>query len=127
MISLLDLHKPEISRNIKREFKRIDLTYKKKPTILVPKYKNDICRPLLYKNNLWVVTSIFSKDKGLLTDVFNQEGKYIDNFYLPLFSIKTEESLRYYAPMTISGDFLFTCEERDDGLMVINKYEIIDK
>lgn len=127
LISLLDLNKPAILRNITREFKRIDLIFNRKPTIVMPKYKNDICRPLLYKSKLWVVTSKFSKDKGLLTDVFNQEGKYIDNFYLPLFSIQTEERTRYWAPMTISGDFLFTCEERDDGLIVVNKYSIIDK
>ena len=127
LVSLLDLNKPEISRNITREFRRIDLVFKKKPTMFMPKYRNDICRPLLYKSKLWVVTSMFSKDKGFLTDVFDQEGKYIDNFYLPLFSIDTEERIRYYAPMTISGDFLFTCEVRDDGLIVVNKYEIIDK
>jgi hypothetical protein len=92
-----------------------------------PKFYNDICRLLVHKGNLWVVTSTFDKNKGILVDVFNKEGKYLDAFYLPLTKILTEERITYYAPMAVSGDFLFTIEVGDDGQISVVKYQIIDQ
>jgi hypothetical protein len=73
------------------------------------------------------VTSTLHKDKGILVDVFDDEGKYLDNFYLPLFRILTKERLTYYAPMDIHDDYLIVVEIGEDELISIAKYEIIDR
>lgn len=126
MVRLVDLEKKEVIRSFRREYERVKLGMKRKTPMLMPKFYNDICRLLIHKDNLWVVTSTFDKGKGILVDVFNKDGKYLDAFYLPLTKILTEERITYYAPMAVSGDFLFTIEVGDDGQISAAKYQIID-
>jgi hypothetical protein len=126
MVRLVDLEKKEVIRSFRREYERVKLGMKRKTPMLMPKFYNDICRLLIHKDNLWVVTSTFDKKKGILVDVFNKDGKYLDAFYLPLTKILTEERITYYAPMAVSGDFLFTIEVGDDGQISAAKYQIID-
>lgn len=126
LVKLLDLEKIEVIRRFRRKYSRVKLEMKRETSLPMPKFCNDICRLLIYKNNLWVVTSTFDKEKGILVDVFNKEGKYLDNFYLPLFRIKTEGRIQYYARIAIHRDYLFIIEEGEDDLISIAKYEIID-
>jgi hypothetical protein len=44
----------------------------------------DIQRIFLVGNQIWIITSTFDNSKGILVDIFDQQGKYIDNFYLKL-------------------------------------------
>jgi hypothetical protein len=44
--------------------------------------------------------------KGILVDVFNSKGEYIDNFYLPVQQNVKIEGLSQH-PMTISGNAIF--------------------
>ena len=80
------------------------------------KYKNDILGLFLNKGNLWVKTSKSAKKKGVLIDVFNKEGKYVDNFYINL-----EGSL-----MATDGDSIFVKESDKDENIHIVKYKIIE-
>lgn len=70
------------------------------------------------------MTSTFDPKKGILVDVFSREGKYLDNFYLPLFKIR-KKNPQYYAPMAVYGDFLYLLEADEDDLISLIKYEII--
>ena len=68
-----------------------------------------------------------SIDNSCQIQLILHEGKYIDNFYLPLFRILTKERFSYYAPMGIYGDRLFLIEVGEGGLISVVKYEIIEK
>ena len=69
------------------------------------------------------MTSTFDAIKGILVDVFSREGKYLDNFYLPLFKIRRNNP-QYYAPMAIHGDSLSLLEADENDLIYLVKYEI---
>jgi hypothetical protein len=127
LVKLLDLEKIEVIRSFRRKYERVRRIPPKEIQIPVPmpKYHNDIYRLAIHNNNLWVVTSTFNKEKGILVDVFNREGKYLDNFYLPLLNIDRDDHL--YAPMAVSGNYLFVIEIGKDETISIAKYEIVDK
>jgi hypothetical protein len=126
LIKCLDLETAEVVRAFRREYDRVRYDFKATagyPQELVPKYHNDLCRLLWRNGKLWAVTSTIDSKKGILVDVFSREGKYLDNFYLPLFKIR-KNNPGLYAPMAISGDFLYLLEADEDDLITLVKYEI---
>ncbi len=126
LIKLLDLETGEIVRSFRREYDRVKYEVKTRPGYpaeLVPKFHNDLCRLLWRNDRLWAVTSTFDPKKGILVDVFDREGRYLDNFYLPLFKIRRNNP-QYYAPMAIHGNFLYVLEADEDDLITLVKYEI---
>jgi hypothetical protein len=129
LIKLADLEKKEVVRSFRRKYDRLKLIMKQKvpPGYPIPSYVSDICALLTHGGNLWVVTSTVDKDKGLLVDVFSPEGKYLDNFWLPHFRIRTEDRENYYAPMALLDNFLYVIEITEDDLISVVKYEIIDQ
>jgi hypothetical protein len=76
------------------------------------------------KDKIVAMTSTIDKTKGILVDVFNKEGEYIDNFYLPVRHIELKDLSRY--PVTISGDFLLIKETGEDDFLSVVKYKIMD-
>jgi len=74
---------------------------------------------------IWAMTSTMDKEKGILADVFNLRGEYIDNFYLPLQHHVKIEGLSQH-PMTISGDALFIVEYDEKDIPSVVKYKIKD-
>jgi len=126
LIKHLDLGTGKIVRIFRREYDRVKYATKPPkdyPEELIPKYHNDLCRLLWSKDKLWAVTSTVDPKKGILVDVFSREGKYLDNFYLPLFKIRRNNP-QYYAPMAIHGKFLYLLEADEDDLISLIKYEI---
>jgi hypothetical protein len=126
LIKLLDLETGEVVRSFRREYDRVKYEAKTPPGYpaeLVPKYHNDLCRLLWRNDRLWAVTSTFDPKKGILVDVFSREGRYLDNFYLPLFKIRRNNP-QYYAPMAIFGHYLYLLEADEDDLISLVKYEI---
>jgi hypothetical protein len=87
-------------------------------------FQNDVQNMLVREDKLWVLTSTFQDGKGILVDVFNLEGEYLDNFYLPLVKIKRE----YLGtlPITADGNALFVLEINEDETLAVVKYKIID-
>jgi hypothetical protein len=127
LIKHLDLETGEVVRSFRREYDRVRYDFrvpKGYPEELIPKYHNDLCRLLWRNDRLWAVTSTFDPKKGILVDVFSREGKYLDNFFLPLFKIR-KNNPQYYAPMAIHGNFLYLLEADEDDLISLIKYEII--
>ena len=136
LVKLYDVEEDRVIRTFKRKYKRVKTprdverkggaSFGGKP-VLPPrqKYLDDIQNLLVFKDRLWVVTSTKDKEKRTLIDVYNSEGKYIDNFYL-----KFPENLvqRYHGDtaMDISGDCLYTIEESEEGIYSIRKYKIED-
>jgi len=130
LIELLDLEKGELVRRFRRPYERVKYEFRRPKNLPddypIPKYHNDLCRLLWFKDRLWAVTSTVDKNKGILVDVFSREGQYLDNFYLPLLKIRRNNP-QYYAPMAVSGNFLYLLEADEDDLISLIKYEIVGK
>jgi len=137
LIKLYDIEKEQVIRIFKRDYQRVKTprdTERMGGAMLDgkpvspphQKFLNDVQNLLVFKDNLWIVTSTMDKEKRTLIDVFDSEGQYIYNFYL-----KFPENLvrRYHgdATMDISGDSLFTIEQNEDGICAIIRYKIEDK
>jgi len=125
-IKQLDLEKAEIIKIFRRSYPRVK--YKKqdpRDTRKMPDYDNDVYRLLVYKDQVWALTSSYDPKKGVLVDVFNADGKYVDNFWLPLLNIRTGDhfSQRYF-PVIIQGDFLYAVEHDAEWNFSIAKYRI---
>ena len=127
LIKLLDLGTGEVVRSFRREYDRVKYDVKTPPGYpaeLVPKFHNDLCRLLWRNDRLWAVTSTVDPKKGILVDVFSREGKYLDNFYLPLFKIRRNNP-QYYTPMAVYANYLYLLEADEDDIISLVKYEIV--
>ncbi|MEA3420216.1 MAG: hypothetical protein U9Q97_00885, partial [Acidobacteriota bacterium] len=80
------------------------------------KYLNDIKNLFVFNGLLLAMTSTNDKNKGTLIDVFNHEGKYIDNFYL-----KLSGSL-----LASNKDSILVKEKDKDENILIVQYQIIE-
>lgn len=137
LLKLYDARKDRVIRTFKRGYRRVKTppdTEKTggamldgRPVSPPPqKFLNDIQNLLVFKDRLWVVTSTTDKKKGILLDVFDSDGKYIDYFYLAF----PENMVRGYhgnTALDIWEDFLYTIEQDDEGTYTIRKFKIIDK
>lgn len=133
LLKVLDLEKNQIVRSFSRKYKSVRRRHGKEKikearphqyTLEAPvDYYNDIQRSFIHRDNIWVLTSTRDEKKGILVDVFNREGQYIDNFYLPLsMKIKQEDLMKH--PLAISGDSLFIVETGENEAPTIVKYKI---
>jgi len=125
-IKQLDLKKAEISRIFSRSYPRVKYQ-KKNPRDRreMPAFDNDVYRLLVYKDQVWVLTSTYDPNKGILVDVFDAYGKYLDNFWLSLLNIRTGDTFyQRYFPVIIQGDYLYAIEHDADWAYSIAKYQI---
>jgi hypothetical protein len=123
-IVLADLNKGEIIRSFNRKYpnraKYIvpegleDFYEKMKPP--EKKYEDDVLGLFFDNKQLWVKTSTKHKSKGVLFDVFDDEGLYIDNFY-----IQVDGEL-----LVVTQDSLFFREKNADETICIVKYDILN-
>lgn len=136
LIKIFDVQTKEIIRTFRRKYDKVKVPAGRqvggrigvggKMYSSPQKYLNDISKFLEFDNNLWTMTSSSDKDKGILIDVYNFEGQYIDNFYLNFHEANDPISLGYN-PMTISGDNLYMRVRNEDETYSIIKYLIEDK
>jgi hypothetical protein len=125
-IKQVDLEKAEITKIFRRSYPRVKCR-KQDPrdTRRMPDYDNDVYRLLVYKDQVWALTSTYDVKKGVLVDVFNSDGKYLDNFCLPLVNIRTGDAFfQRYFPVVIQGDYLYAVEHDADWNFSIAKYRI---
>ncbi len=127
LISQLNLDTGTVERQLRRDYPRIELSSAKKKDNPkgFPTVENDVHGLLVRGSEVWVLTSTFDEKKGILTDVFNDQGKYIDSFYLPLLNSRTggEFSARYF-PMVIRGSDLYAIEHDTDWNFFIVRYAL---
>jgi len=79
-------------------------------------YSEDVSGLYAYKQVLWATTSTKAKDKGVFVDVFDQEGRYVDAFWL-----KLDGSL-----LGVCGDDIFVLEKNADETLRIAGYTVVD-
>jgi hypothetical protein len=80
------------------------------------KFENDVSGLFLCNDNLWVQTSTSDNKKGILFDVFDSQGRYVDNFYL-----KLNGNL-----MLTDGDHIYVTERDEEENISIKKYVILN-
>lgn len=139
LVKLFDAATNKIIHSFNREYKRVKPSseYKermKKGGFIIGgkhytepdrKYRNDIQNLFVNQKNLWVMTSTIDKKKGVLFDVFDIEGRFVDKFYLKF----TEENFLQYGGinrMAVSGEFLYQIETTPEETYVIKKYKMED-
>ena len=128
-----DLEGSKIIKIIKRDYNKIRYIPPKKsgnrkapPNAIGPpeyEYYQDIQHMLIHKNQLWVFTSTRDKQKGRLIDVYNMEGNYVDNFYLKFSDQITPQGFGY-GNVVLSGDYIYSIDEHEDGFFSVAKYEL---
>lgn len=131
LIRQVDLEKVKIIRIFTRKYTRVpykderskEERDKEGPIEGDPEYFSDIQGLYVRKDKIWAVTSTLVKEKGVLVDVFTKEGKYKDNFYLPLPGV-TKVSHLEGETFVLYKDFLFTVESDEDGNREVVKYRI---
>lgn len=131
-LKLFDLESRKVLYKFGRKYRKVKLEKEKKekeegPVSLDPPvdYANDIQKSFVVGDKIVVMTSTIDKAKGILVDVFNKEGGYVDNYYLPIKHIALKDLSRY--PVTIMGDFLLIKETSEDDYSSVVKYKIIDR
>jgi len=127
LVKRIDAATGAIDRTFRRDYPRVKNFMKDEKAYRdrFPALENDIHRLLIRGDALWVLTSTFDVKKGILTDVFDFEGRFLDSFYLPLSDARTGDSFsRRYMPMCIRGKNLFVVEHDASWNYSVAKYEI---
>jgi hypothetical protein len=129
LVKHVDMANGKMIRQFTRKYRSIAYFPDKedKKTDTVGGYKRDFFPDIegisLYKGKVWIFTSTLDKQKGVLVDIFSPDGKYLDNFYLPLPGILRPDSFEE-SPFAISGDYIFIVEKDADDNLCIVKYKI---
>lgn len=134
LLKLYDPEKNQVIRAFTRSYKRVKSQSPSEESKIAraqddakppQKYMNDIVNIYTHKDAIWVATSTSDKNKGVLIDVFNFEGSFIDNFYL-----KAPEKARINfsrgrtESTAVSGNYFYAIEKNENGTFTIKKYEI---
>ena len=89
-----------------------------------PEFQPDIFYLHVVDGKLWVQTSTVAEGKGILFDVFDPDGRYVDNFYIQ--SLKKDTSGKpANMLLTISGGFAYFSDRTQDDLIVIKKCRLV--
>lgn len=89
-----------------------------------PEFQPDIFYLHVVDGKLWVQTSTVAEGKGILFDVFDPDGRYVDNFYIQ--SLKKDPSGKpANMLLTISGGFAYFSDRTQDDLIVIKKCRLV--
>ena len=127
----IDLSTNKIIRTFNRHFRPIE--YKKKHdldkyiaelhSVHNYKYYNDIYQLAICGKNLLVFTSVLNKKKEVMVDVFNQNGEYIDRFFIRIPKVERPDDLRGKPVFFQNGYFWTTGRDEDDTPFVL-KYKL---
>ncbi len=132
MIKQVDLLNQKVIRKFKRVYKPVtyikqkkdkDSKYKDPNSLYNRKYFNDILLLRTYKDKILVFTSTIDSNRGILIDVYNKNGDYIDRFYLNLPGLDRHEKLSRRSVLFKDG-YLWTSFMDEDDNPVIAKYKI---
>ncbi len=139
-VKLFDLENNRVLRTFNRRYKRIktpeEIKNSNRGYLVLNNQKftapdlehiSDICHLEVVKDQLWVMTSTLDKKRGWLVDVYDAQGRYLDNFYLkfpkPL-SYRDTQTMGFRMVIDPPGDFLYRLRSNEEGLMELVKYRL---
>jgi hypothetical protein len=136
LLKIYSLEDNRILRMFRRKYSRVKPEPKKdqKGGVIIDgkhytsapqKYVADIFNIYSHEGKIWVVTSKKGKDGDPLIDVFDGEGRYLDNFFLHLPPGMAAGSLSARASVLRDG-FLYLISRNEEDLVSIVKYKIRD-
>lgn len=124
-----NLKSKKIDEVITREFGRIKRPkIKKKPGFLYGpdrEYYQDVQKLLIFRDNLWVITSEKNEENDWLIDVYDMEGKFIDSFFL-CFPDEIEPKRYRTIELIAWNKFLYSADQDKEGYYSIGKYSVDD-
>jgi hypothetical protein len=132
-LRLFDIDQKQIVKAFGREYRRVRFKQDDSGRVEIRpevfrfappvKHLNDVQKLFIRGDYIWVMTSTIEPGKGVLFDVFNQQGEYVDHFFLPLQQSVIAEALEDL-PLTFQGDYMYVVEYDEDDLPSIVKYRI---
>ena len=132
-LRLFDLDQKKIVKDFGREYRRVRFKQDDSGRVEIRpevfrfappvKHLNDVQQLFIREDFIWVMTSTIEPGKGVLFDVFSQQGEYVDHFYLPLQQSVIAEALEDL-PLTFQGDYMYIVEYDKVDLPSIVKYRI---
>lgn len=136
LIKLYDLAANRVVREFRRAYDRVKsepLTDEQKKGYIningkfyfppEQKYQNDIKNVLTRDDLIWVVTSTKDKAKGVLLDIFDENGIYRDRFWLKL-PEPALASILTPGRCALDGDFLWVVEQTEDETFLVKKFRV---
>jgi len=133
-LKLFNLDRKQTEREFGREYRRIRHQQQDKsgrieirPGVfqLAPpvEHLNDVQQVFIRGDDIWIMTSTIAPGKGILIDVFNKQGEFVDHFYLPIHQSVKAEGLEGL-PVTFQGDYLYIVEYDEEDIPSIVKYRM---
>jgi hypothetical protein len=123
LIEVLDLGTGRIVKSFRRSYPRVKHVVSKgeeefRKTYGSPEqvYEWDIIDLFANRNKLWVETSTKDSTKGVLFDVFDENGRFVDSFF-----VGAGRSL-----LKVQGDVIFVIEKEEDDSIRLVKYKIVE-
>jgi hypothetical protein len=123
LIRAYDLETGKTVSSFKRDYRRVDFDAPESLKKFVSKYhapkrkyRNDVLALVFDGKFLWVQTSTESKEKGVLYDLFDKEGRFVDSFYVNLKG----------RVLRIDGEFLYASLSDPNDLPLLVKYRIAE-
>lgn len=89
-----------------------------------PEFAPDIRALHAVDGKIWVQTSTVVEQKGILFDVFDLQGQYLDCFYIPT-TRKDPKNKPGNMIFTIAGGYAYFSDKTEDDLIVIKKCRIV--
>lgn len=89
-----------------------------------PEFEPDITALHIVDGRLWVQTSTIVEGKGMMFDVFDPEGRYVDNFFIQS-SWKDPSGMPVNMRLTIVGGFAYFRYKTDDEFIIIKKCRLV--
>jgi hypothetical protein len=118
-----DLLKRKIVASFTREYPRIKFSMPDSMKDFYEKFsppkkelENDISALFMCDDNVWVLTSTTVKDKGMLFDVFDPRGRFLDSFFL---NVDGSLALAH-------GEFIYVVEKDKEENILIRKYKVLN-
>jgi hypothetical protein len=123
LIEVLDLGTGRIVKSFRRSYPRVkhvaskgDEEFRKAYGSPEKVYEWDVFDLFVNQNRLWVETSTKDPAKGVLFDVFDENGRFIDSF-----NVGAGRSL-----LNVQGDVIFVLEKGEDESIRVVKYKIVE-
>ncbi len=133
LLKLLDLDKNKVVKEFRRQYKAVPFVPEEEEELkegeLRPssQYKrehyNDIYQIAANGDRVWVFTSTLDKKRGVLVDVFDLEGRYVDCFYLNLPGVERPDQVEEKG-FVLRGNIMYTMEKDEDDVPSIVKYKL---